>query len=101
MITDEEVMAAIEAVTPQAKAEKKINQYHGILGLVREKKVNEAVIREWNGAQAGMDSPDGRKWTVECVTHRCKSFYATFRLAGKASAHPEEWCNGCKGQPNG
>ena len=95
-LTDEDVMAAIEAVAPQSKKEQKTNNLNGVMGLIREKKVGEAVIREWNGAQAGMDCPDGRKWTVECVTHQQKSYHATFRLAGRASAHPEEWCNGCK-----
>jgi hypothetical protein len=84
----------VETVVPQTK-QQKINSLNGVLGLVREKKVRGSTIREWNGAQAGFDCPDGRKWTVECVTHRCKGYHSTFRQASKASSHPEEWCPGC------
>jgi hypothetical protein len=81
----------------------KMNNYNGIQGLINEKRnKNGSTIREWNAAQAGRDAPDGRKWMVECMTHNQHAYFATFRQSGKASAHPEEWCEECKkGDHNG
>jgi hypothetical protein len=67
----------------------------GIKGLINEKKTKwGAVIRIWNGQQAGFEVQKGYVWTTTCETHNKKSFHKSFKEAAAASAHLD-WCDEC------
>jgi hypothetical protein len=105
----------VEEPLEQAKAKpkfrhfNKINKYNpatkknpdpnGIDGLVIEKTTKwGAVIRAWNGLQAGFDVQPGMVMTASCETHNIKSFHKAWKLAAYASAHPDTFCPECKKQ---
>lgn len=80
---------------------KRAKQYghNGLAGCVTQRRTRKGIlVGLYHAEQAEIDSDPESKWVTVCEGHGTMLTHPTLALARDWLAHPEEWCEECRGE---